>query len=185
MGSAESPNVIHAMRNEVGAELHRVFGDAVRVNVWDGGALPSLYLPDVEQQGSKADFALLLLLGNCVIEDVFRLVVYFIESSFPWADGTVSDVAERIRAVLADRESTAESIEEALISPPPGENKVRLDKKAIETYPQRFWGNIDDLRSKVLQSLNRKEEDFDKRLLRVQDIAYALKFFHGQIWRYQ
>ena len=86
---------------------------------------------------------------------------------------------------LADRESTAESIEEALISPPPGENKVRLDKKAIETYPQRFWGNIDDLRSKVLQSLNRKEEDFDKRLLRVQDIAYALKFFHGQIWRYQ
>ena len=87
--------------------------------------------------------------------------------------------------VLADRDSTAESIEEALSNPPPGENKVRLDKKAIETYPQRFWGNIDDLRSKVLQSLNRKEEDFDKRLLRVQDIAYALKFFHGQIWRYQ
>ena len=45
---------------------------------------------------------------------------------------------------------------------------MRLDKRATETYPQRFWGNIDDLRSKVLQSLNRKEEDFDKRLLRVE-----------------
>ena len=67
---------------------------------------------------------------------------------------------------------------------PAGANRVRLDKKATETYPQRFWGNIDDLRSKVLQSLNRKEEDFDKRLLSVRDITFALKFFHSQVWRY-
>jgi hypothetical protein len=182
---ADNPNLVHAMRQEVGTELNNLFGEAVRVNVWDGGTLPQAYLPDIAQQGQKADFALVLLLSNFMVEDVFRLVVYFIESSFPWLDGTVSNVADRIHSVLTDRDSTVESIEEALINPRDTDNKVRLDKKATETYPQRFWGNIDDLRSKVLQSLNRKEEDFDKRLLRVQDVAYALKFFHSQIWRYQ
>ena len=126
-----------------------------------------------------------MLLSNFMVEDVFRLVMYFIESSFNWLDGSVANVADRIHRLLTDRSSTVESIEEALISPPSTDsNKVRLDKKATETYPAHFWGNIDDLRSKVLQSLNRKEEDFDKRLLRVQDVAYALKFFHSQIWRY-
>jgi hypothetical protein len=182
---ADNANVIHSLRMEVNAELERLFGESVRVNVWDGGALPPAYLPELEQAGHKGDYALLLLLSNFMIEDVFRLVVYFIESSFAWADGSVADVADRIHRLLTDRNSTVESIEEALISPPGTDaNKVRLDKKATETYPARFWGNIDDLRSKVLQSLNRKEEDFDKRLLRVQDIAYALKFFHTQIWRY-
>jgi hypothetical protein len=181
---ANNPNVVHAMRLEVQAELHRLFGDAVRIKVWDGGVLPQAYLPDLEQQGPASDFSLLLLLSNFMVEDVFRLVMYFVESSFHWQDGTVANVADRIHTLLTDRNSTVETIEEALISPPAGENKVRLDKKATETYPQHFWGNIDDLRSKVLQSLNRKEEDFDKRLLRVQDVAFALKFFHSQIWRY-
>jgi hypothetical protein len=180
---AESPTILHSMRLQVQAELERLFGEAVHVKVWDGGALPQAYLPDLEQPGQKAEFSVLLLLSNFMIEDVFRLVMYFIESSFGWLDGTVSNVADRIHQLLSERNSTVETIEEALISPT-GSNKVHLDKKATETYPQRFWGNIDDLRSKVLQSLNRKEEDFDKRLLRVQDVAYALKFFHSQIWRY-
>ena len=179
---SNSPAMIQAMRKEATAELTRLFGPAVRIKIWDGGVLPQAYLPDIEQQGQKADFAMLLLLSNFLVEDVFRLVVYFIESSFPWLDGTVSNVAERIHAILTDRDSTVESITEALLHPQDG--KVRLDPKATETYPQRFWGNIDDLRSKVLQSLNRKEEDFDKRLLSVEDVAYAIKFFHGQIWRY-
>jgi hypothetical protein len=181
---ADNPNLIHSLRMEVAAELHRLFGEAVRVKVWDGGVLPQTYLPDLEQPGHKADYSVLLLLSNFMVEDVYRLVAYFIESSFPWNDGSVSDVAERLHRLLTDRDSTAESIEEALVGMQGTANKVRLDKKATETYPQRFWGNIDDLRSKVLQSLNRKEEDFDKRLLRVADVAYALKFFHSQIWRY-
>jgi hypothetical protein len=182
---ADNPNALHAMRLEVQAELQRLFGESVHVKVWDGGVLPQAYLPDLEHQGHKADFSLLVLLSNFMVEDVFRLVMYFIESSFGWLDGSVSNVADRIHQLLTDRNSTVESIEEALVNPSStGTNKVHLDKKATETYPQRFWGNIDDLRSKVLQSLNRKEEDFDKRLLRVQDIAYALKFFHSQIWRY-
>jgi hypothetical protein len=182
---ADNPNALHSMRLEVQAELQRLFGESVHVKVWDGGVLPQAYLPDLEQQNQKADFSLLVLLSNFMVEDVFRLVMYFIESSFGWLDGSVSNVADRIHQLLTDRNSTAESIEEALVNPPStGTNKVHLDKKATETYPQRFWGNIDDLRSKVLQSLNRKEEDFDKRLLCVQDIAYALKFFHSQIWRY-
>jgi hypothetical protein len=190
-GDADNPTVTHAMRQEVDRELVRLFGDSVRVKVWDGGVLPHAYMPDLEQPGQKADYALLILLSNFMVEDVFRLVMYFIESSFGWLEGSVANVADRIHRLLTDRNSTAESIEEALVNPPgsPAEeagavNKVRLDKKATETYPQHFWGNIDDLRSKVLQSLNRKEEDFEKRLLRVQDIAYALKFFHSQIWRY-
>jgi hypothetical protein len=182
---ADNANAIHAMRLQVHEELHRLFGESVRIKVWDGGVLPQAYLPDLEEQGNKADYSLLVLLSNFMVEDVFRLVMYFVESSFGWVDGCVSDVADRIHQVLTDRNSTVESIEAALITPPgSGTNKVRLDKKATETYPQHFWGNIDDLRSKVLQSLNRKEEDFDKRLLRVEDVAYALKFFHSQIWRY-
>lgn len=182
---AGNPNVIQQMRLDVHGELNRLFGESVRVNVWDGGVLPQAYLPELEQQGRKADFTLLILLSNMMVEDVFRLVMYFIQSSFGWSDGTVSDVAERIHQLLTDRNSTAESIEDALVNPSNGTgNRIRLDKKATETYPARFWGNIDDLRSKVLQSLNRKEEDFDKRLLRVQDLAFAIKFFHSQIWRY-
>jgi hypothetical protein len=181
----ENPAVLNSVRQEVDAQLNTLFGESVRVKVWEGGVLPQAYLPDLEGQGNKSDFALLVLLSNFMVEDVFRLVMYFIESSFGWQDGTVSNVADRIHQLLTDRNSTAESIEETLINPPSGDaNKVRLDKKACETYPQHFWGNIDDLRSKVLQSLNRKEEDFEKRLLRVQDIAFAIKFFHSQIWRY-
>ena len=183
---ADNPNLIHSLRMEVAAELNRLFGESVRVKVWDGGVLPQTYLPDLEQPGQKADFSVLLLLSNFMVEDVHRLVAYFIQSSFPWFDGSVSDVAELLHRLLTDRERTVELIEESLIGTQNGTaNKVRLDKKVTETYPQRFWGNIDDLRSKVLQSLNRKEEDFDKRLLRVDDVAYALKFFHSQVWRYQ
>ena len=145
---------------EVAAELNRLFGESVRVKVWDGGVLPQTYLPDLEQPGQKADFCVLLLLSNFMVEDVHRLVAYFIQSSFPWFDGRVSDVAELLHRLLTDRDRTVESIEEALVGAQNGTaNKVRLDKKVTETYPQRFWGNIDDLRSKVLQSLNRKEED--------------------------
>jgi hypothetical protein len=182
---ADNPGVTQAVRQGIDTELTALFGESVRVKVWDGGVLPQAYLPELEGQGQKADFALLVLLSNFMVEDVFRLVMYFVESSFGWVDGTVSNVADRIHHLLTDRNSTVESIEEALINPSGSDgNKVRLDKKATETYPQHFWGNIDDLRSKVLQSLNRKEEDFEKRLLRVQDIAFAIKFFHSQIWRY-
>lgn len=181
--SSSNATLIHNMRQEVATELSRVFGHSVRIKVWDGGILPQAYLPDIEQQGQKADFSMLLLLSDLMVEDVFRLVVYFMESSFPWLDGTVRDVAERINEILSTREAPVEWIEESLTNPQ-GSNRVRLDRRAIETYPQRFWGNIDDLRSKVLQSLNRNEEDFDKRLLAVQDIAYAIKYFHSQIWRY-
>jgi len=184
-GDADNATTIHQMRLQVHDEMHRLMGESVRIKVWDGGVLPQAYLPDLEEQGQKADFALLVLLSNFMVEDVFRLVMYFIESSFGWVDGSVSDVADRIHQILTDRNSTVESIEAALVNPPSSDsNKVRLDKKATETYPQHFWGNIDDLRSKVLQSLNRKDEDFDKRLLQVEHIAYALKFFHSQIWRY-
>jgi hypothetical protein len=180
---ASNASLVQNLRQEVITELGRMFGRSVRVKVWDSGVLPQAYMADIEQQGQKADFSLLLLLSDLMVEDVFRLVVYFIESSFPWLDGTVRDVAQRIHEVLTTRESTAESIEEALLNPQ-GSNRVRLDRRASETYPPQFWGNIDDLRSKVLQSLNRNEEDFDKRLLNVQDVAYAIKYFHSQIWRY-
>jgi hypothetical protein len=182
---AENPVVTNAMRCQVETELTNLFTDSVRVKVWDGGVLPQAYMPDGEIEGQKSDYALLVLLSNFMVEDVFRLVMYFIESSFGWQDGSVENVADRIHQLLTDRHSTVESIENALINPSGADgNRVRLDKRATETYPQHFWGNIDDLRSKVLQSLNRKEEDFEKRLLRVEDVAFAIKFFHSQIWRY-
>jgi hypothetical protein len=180
-----TPNDVQAVRRQVNYELVELLGPNVVVNVRDGGPLPGPYLPETEQPGQKADYALLLLLDDLLIEDVYRLVIYFIQSSFPWTGGTVDHIADLVNFVLTDHEATPESMQQALTG---GRNlpnnTIKLKPDARECYPERLWGNIEDLKSKVLQSLNRPEQDFDARLLRVPDIANALYFFHQQLWRY-
>jgi hypothetical protein len=180
-----SPADVLAVRQNVVARLTELFGPNVRVNVNDGGALPSVYLPETDQ-GVKADYSLLILLDDLMIDDVFRLVTYFMQSSFAWRKGSMVDIAELIEHVLADPNSTVASIQQALGGVGgPDNNHVHLALDAREQYPARFWGNIDDLRSKVLQSLDRSEAEYEQRLLGVRHLAEGLYYFHEQLWRYR
>jgi hypothetical protein len=174
------------VRHHVQARLTELFGPNVRVTVRDGGPLTPAYMPETDQPGVRADYALLVLPDDLIIDDVFRLAMYFIESSFAWQGGGVPDIAHLIQDVLADPHATTATIEETLRGGrAPDGNRVHLPAGARERYPARFWGNCEDLRSKVLQSLDRSEADFEARLLGPAHVAAGLAYFHDQLWRYR
>lgn len=117
------------------------------------------------------------------------MFAYFAESSFDWQADTVGDVATFLQRCLVAR--------------PPGEGgwgqssnvqlnwiqnsqdpHAHLDPGVREDYPERFWGNIEDLRDKVLQSLNLTPINYDACLLQPVHLAGALAYlcklaFHG------
>jgi len=49
-----------------------------------------------------------------------------------------------------------------------------------ETFEPHFWGNIEELKGKVLQCLDRGEDDFDAKKLTVDDVAAALAYLSRQ-----
>jgi len=49
----------------------------------------------------------LLLLNNMVVEDVHRLVVYFLQSSFRWENGDVAQIASRLDELISQPPATS------------------------------------------------------------------------------
>ncbi len=184
---AEILNLKEQVQTDLGVFLgHDVYGGNVEIKV-SHGPVATEYVPRIADGKTPADFVLLLLFNDLMIEDVFRLVTYFVESSFPWQDGGIGHIADLIRHILAQRVlgDVRGTLTAAAGNGRPAGNKVHLAPDAREYYAPRFWGNIDDLRNKVLQSLDRQEDDFNGQLLTPDHVANVLRYFHEQLWRYE
>jgi hypothetical protein len=139
--------------------------------------LPAEFFPGLVD---GKDVALLLLLDGLIVEDVYRLLVYFLESSFEWRNGNVDTVAGFVDGCLGSPDSALGQTTAMLTRLTTADGvEPYLEADAAEAYPPRFWGNIDDLRYKVLQSLNLTPEHFNAKLLRPEMVAGAL----AHLWR--
>ena len=178
-----------SLDNAVREELERVFGPNVPVDVSlrVGTRYPDDHFPDDEN--NKSDVVLLLSLKNLIVEDIYRLAMFFAESSFAWKEAGVGDVARHIRTLLTRdrpefRTADSDRVKLSLLM----EKEITTGNPTIEgreRHPIRFWGNIADLKDKVLQVLQKNEKDFTDRLLRPADVGGALAFLRNQIWYYE
>jgi hypothetical protein len=180
----------------VTARLMGLFGPAVTVTLQPRtGLLPEEFRPGLPERFfpyliANGNVALLLLLENLIVEDAYRLVGYFAESSFDWQADHVGSVALYLNRCLVARPDGPVLIGGYGQNPPvqltwltnPNDPQAHLLACAKEEYPVRFWGNIEDLRDKVLQALHLLEPDFEARLQTPAHLAGALAFLCRQAW---
>lgn len=183
----------------VEAELQSIFGTEgtpINVNIVGQDRLPEDAFPmyregdkkgeEHEQSHKQADLSLVLLMDHLLVEDLYRLCVYYAQSSFDWQDANIDDLAQLLEDIIAkgepgsDEQRKATSIETALsmLTKPElrDENPAYLEPNAQEIYPERLWGNIEELKYKVLQVLSENEAAFSERLLDVHTLAGAFSY---------
>ena len=158
----------------------------------------------LENQDSS-DILLLVLISDLVIEDIYRLIVYYLETSFDWNTKEISEISINIARLLREQQnvddlsSFLKVFEEGIIR---NNNSINNNQQANyffktkdgnlveadrikEEYNERFWGNINDLKNKVLQSLDTKKEDFEDKQMTLKQVAHAIAYLHYRIWRYE
>lgn len=175
-------------------ELNTVFKGEVplRVHVSNWNRYPEKLFPSFEDRA--ADVALLLVFRDPIVEDIYRLLAYFIQSAFKWKNGGVDAVARLVNKILVEQGNAPEyeRILEQITSgtnargvPSAGGEVCEdpfLDEADVEQYPERIWGNIDDLKSKLLQVLKKSQMEFEEKLVTSREIAGALQFIAEQLW---
>jgi hypothetical protein len=127
----------------------------------------------------QADFCLLLLLISPLVEEAYRLMAYYVQSTFEWQGGKIDDVADLIDEALTGT-TPLDDLRDKLSAEGA---KLRLGNGGREIYTQHFWGNFDHLKGKVLQSLRRSDIDIQSRLLGVDDVFSAFGYLREQLWR--
>jgi len=160
------------VRSAVEATLASVFYN-VPINVrLVQTSKPNLMPPDT-------DFCLLVLLISPLVEEVYRLMAYYVQSTFEWQGGKIDDIANLIDEILTGT-IPLDDLREQLGK---AGAKIRLGNDGRETYTPHFWGNFDHLKGKVLQSLRRSETDIQNRLLSIDDVFSAFGYLREQLWR--
>jgi hypothetical protein len=135
----------------------------------------------------------MVYLGNLVVEDIWQLINYYLQSSFPWQTTTrnVVPVGGRVRDLL----QTVVRSKNLPVAPPAArsiawnafatsfskdltDNTVSawLTPGCAESYAEHFWGNFEQLRLKVLQNLVMTSVDFESKKLTEANVARALAF---------
>jgi hypothetical protein len=137
----------------------------------------------------NTDFLLLITLVSPLVEEVYRLIAYYVQSTFEW-QRQGENVQENQMSLI---DGVAGLINEALTGPVDPQvllqrlgtdaGTFRIEHGGREYYSKHFWGNFDHLKGKVLQSLRRSESDVDIRLLKADDVFAALGALRGQLWR--
>lgn len=167
------------LRGSVSRQFQRLVGTRLNNVVISPRPLPARALP------SHADLALLVLIDGLPVEEVHRMVAYYAQTAFPWSGGSVTKVAQLIQSLLLARPealrpptniNAADPIRDRIT----GQGDCRLEPGTREVYTPHFWGNVDDLKNKVLQSLDRSEDAYDNRLLNVDHLAGALWYMRKQ-----
>ncbi len=150
--------------------LRLVFGERVTINC----SLVSG--TDSKRLSKESEFTLLLLNVSPLVDDVYRLMTYYIQSSFEWA-GQIKHVAELINQAIVDQIANRVVLQQTLMS------GIRAGYSDKEVFSSHFWGNYHSLRGKVLQALRRPRSDLDGSLLDSHDVADALWYLRSQLWR--
>ncbi|MFO0820003.1 MAG: hypothetical protein U1A77_18785 [Pirellulales bacterium] len=154
--------------------LRTVFGDRVTVSC---NAVTGI---SPRRMSRDSEFTLLLLLVSPLVDDVYRLVTYYVQSSFEWQNGRIQDVAELINRALVEPIPNRVALQQMIRN---GYGGVALGPNEKEVFSPHFWGNYHSLRGKVLQALRRPRSAIDGSLLSSDDVADALWYLRAQLWR--
>src|SRR5262249_21144502 len=109
--------------------------------------------------------------------------------AFEWNGGDTPEIARQVAKIIGETvpqgfadnflASARAMIQGRLI----GAELPNLGLDAKEQFPTRFWGNIEELKAKILQARMRGDGAFRGKLLGVNEIAGALSSLWLQAWK--
>lgn len=167
-----------ALANAIRKLLYCIFGDKVELRIHSSST------DEASLVYRESSHSLLLYLDSPIVEDVWRLISYYSQSSFDWEGfSSTADVARIMADCLSDdkdRPSSIEMTEELKIETTDSVNAL---KSRVEEFVPRFWGNFDPLSGYIDQALDGGNDISMKKLelLSLFDVSKALDYLKEQL----